>query len=477
MALCLSIFLEAISRLFDPKPVSNPKLIFLVGSAGFLSNMLGLFLFHGHSHSHGHGRTDKVSRAEQGNSQTSLHPQTMASESARTMGTTSENYPGQGKDQSRSVGGGEDDSIAMNSESSSSARKITLTGSSRHHRHTSGSRSRSSNLEDINVHPVSLRSGFIATSAPRFEDIDSATGSDSEIENSAQKEAPTEGTPLLRKSTSDSSKKDIHPPAESNKLKTGDQYGHEGHSHTHPKEGNPGVHNRGDLNMRGIFLHVMGDALGNLGVIGSALLIGLTEYRWRFYSDPAISLIITVIILCSAIPLCKAASRILLQAVPTDTNVDEIKREINGLKGVQNCHHIHVWQLNETKFIASLHIRVNGDFKGEGFAKYMVLARDVSQCLHKYGIHSSTIQPEFLDNSRPQSLRSISDINDSGTNEANSRRGREKSKSGNRGEEESMDSEAKACLLECGDECDERGQCCAPGSISGDGYDEEGHSH
>lgn len=477
MALCLSIFLEAISRLFDPKRVSNPKLILGVGIAGLLSNILGLVLFHEHSHNHGHARTDKVSAAEQGNSQTDSHPQNMTRKSVGTMGTTSENSPGQGKDQSRLVGGGEDDSIAVNSESSSLARKTTSIGSSRHHRHTSGSRSRFPNPEDINVHPASFRSEFIAASASRLEDIDSATGSDSEIENSSQKEAPTEGTPLLRKSTSDSSKKDTHPPTESNKFKTGDQYGHEGHSHTQPKEGDLGFHNRGDLNMRGIFLHVTGDALGNLGVIGSALIIWLTEYWWRFYSDPAISLIITVIILCSAIPLCKAASRILLQAVPTDINVDDIRRDINSLNGVQNCHHIHVWQLSVTKLIASLHIRVNGDFKGEGFARYMDLARAVSQCLHEHGIHSSTIQPEFLEDSRPQTLRSVSNVNDSGTNEAISRRGREKSKSGNSGEEESMDSEAKACLMECGDECDEQGQCCAPSSISGDGYDEEGHSH
>lgn len=469
MALCLSIFLEAISRLVGPQTVSNPKLVLGVGIAGLISNILGLVLFHEHTHNHGdrqeqpHAGADKVSSAERGKAE---HTQSMVRKSTRTIITASENSAGRGKDQSRSTRGDEDDSTVVNSESFNSARNATSIGSSRHYRRTSGSRSRFANPEDINVHPAGFRNDFIAAS--RLEDIDSATGSESEAEN-----VSTEVTALLKNSTNDGSKNDTYSSTESGKPKTGGPYGHEGHSHTQPKEGVLGVHNHGDLNMRGIFLHVMGDALGNLGVIGSALIIWLTDYWWRFYSDPAISLIITVIILWSAIPLCKAASRILLQAVPTDINVDDIKRDINSLPGIQNCHHLHVWQLSDTKLIASLHITVNCDLVS---AKYMDLARAVNQCLHEHGIHSSTIQPEFFDNSHPQAPRSPSDNNDSDTNGTIGSRGRVITRGGNSGREETIGSEARACLLECGDECDERGQCCAPSSIDGDGY-EEGHSY
>lgn len=498
MALCLSIFLEAISRFVEPQSVSNPILVFGVGIAGLVSNIMGLVLFHEHGHNHGdrqghsHAGTDEVSAAEQGNSQTDVPTQIMADEggnvadvlpqstigrwskSARTVKIASENPAGQGNDQSRSIGGDDDDSTAVNSESSLLARKATPDGTSRHLRNTSGSRSRLSNPEDMNVLPGFRRKEFIASSTSRLEGIDSATASESEAEDSNHEEEATERSPLLKKSTGESSKENTRSSAARGKIETGNKHGHEGHSHTQPKAHD---HSRGDLNMRGIFLHVMGDALGNLGVIGSALIIWLTDYWWRFYSDPAISLIITLIILGSAIPLCKAASRILLQAVPTDVNVDEIKRDINSLEGVQNCHHLHVWQLSDTKLIASLHIRVNCDFKDEGSAKYMDLARAVSQCLHEHGIHSSTIQPEFLNNSHRQTPRSSTDINDSDTSGANSRRGKMNAKSGNSSRDENTDSQAAACLLECGDECDERGQCCAPGSSEGDGYDEEGHSH
>ena len=477
MALCLSIFLEAISRFVEPQSVSNPKLVLEVGIAGLLSNLLGLFLFHEHGHSHGdrqeqpHAGTDRVSAAEQGNNQVvaddggnvaDVLPQSTLRVWRKSHRTTDPKSDG-----------GDNSFHTANSDSSISARKRTSTGSSRHHRHGSGSRTRFSNPEDITVHPASFRSEFIASSASRLEDIDSVTGSESDAGLSAQEDVCTEGSPLLKKSTSEGSKKDARSTANGGKLETGDQYRHDGHSHTQPKEG---ARKGGDLNMRGIFLHVFGDALGNLGVIGSALIIWLTDYWWRSYTDPAISLVITLIILGSAIPLCKAASRILLQAVPTDINVVDIKRDIKSLDGVENCHHVHVWQLSDTKLIASLHIRVNCDL-AEGSAKYMDLARAVNQCLHEHGIHSSTIQPEFLNNSHQQAPRSTNDNGDLGTDGANSRRGKSTTNSENTGRENNMGSEGGACLMECGDECDEQGQCCAPSSFEGDGDDDEGHSH
>ena len=59
------------------------------------------------------------------------------------------------------------------------------------------------------------------------------------------------------------------------------------------------------LNMRGVFLHVLGDALGSVVVIISALIIKYAEGDWRFYIDPALSLAIVFIIISSTIPLCK----------------------------------------------------------------------------------------------------------------------------------------------------------------------------
>ena len=57
------------------------------------------------------------------------------------------------------------------------------------------------------------------------------------------------------------------------------------------------------MNMHALLLHVLGDALGNVGVIGTGLVIWLTTWSWKYYFDPVISLVITVIIFSSALPL------------------------------------------------------------------------------------------------------------------------------------------------------------------------------
>ncbi|KAK7898131.1 Zinc resistance conferring protein, partial [Exophiala xenobiotica] len=126
-----------------------------------------------------------------------------------------------------------------------------------------------------------------------------------------------------------------------------------------------------DLNMAGVFLHVLGDAVGNIGVIASARFIWLTQFSWRFYTDPLVSIIITAIILHSAIPLCTAASRILLQAVPEGINVNEIKQDITTLPGVADYHALHVWQLSDTDVIATVHIEVDHKVVKDSHEQYI----------------------------------------------------------------------------------------------------------
>jgi Co/Zn/Cd efflux system component len=57
------------------------------------------------------------------------------------------------------------------------------------------------------------------------------------------------------------------------------------------------------MNMKALLLHVLGDALGNVGVIATGLIIWLTSWSFKYYCDPMISLVITAIIFHSALPL------------------------------------------------------------------------------------------------------------------------------------------------------------------------------
>lgn len=159
------------------------------------------------------------------------------------------------------------------------------------------------------------------------------------------------------------------------------------------------------MNMRALVLHVMGDALGNVGVIGSGLIIWLTTWQYRYYSDPVISLIITCIIFSSALPLVKSASFILLQGVPESVNLEDVREDISAVDGVISIHELHVWQLSETKHVASVHIllRKKDDF--------MRVVRDIRRVLHEHDIHNGTIQPEFEDFGEVESEHASPPIN------------------------------------------------------------------
>jgi len=177
------------------------------------------------------------------------------------------------------------------------------------------------------------------------------------------------------------------------------------------------------MNMRAVLLHVIGDALGNVGVIATGLIIWLTSWSYKYYCDPAISLIITVIIFSSAMPLVRSASYILLQGVPTSVSLEDVREAILRVPGVMSVHELHVWQLSESKIVASVHVLVKKSRKGRtatnatdstassqepgvdlivgsgevenGEHLYMSVASEIRRVLHDFGIHSSTIQPEY----------------------------------------------------------------------------------
>ncbi|KAL5357352.1 cation efflux protein [Aspergillus floccosus] len=426
VALCVSIFLEAIQRLVEPQEVKNGKLVCIVGCLGLLSNILGLLLFHDHSHGHGHGHVhgdvEDVEAAEHGISHDhSTHPHV---DTRRT-------------------------SLEPATEPSSpfSRRQRAIESQRGSPRYTTSNRG-FMDVEDLQVHPATLRQEIIAASRNGFpEDEPSESDSDQAGENEDEDGQPSERTGLLRrKDRAGKYTDETHAPVNVPVITPEDDI-HKHHNHAQPKSKENKHGHSHDLNMRGVFLHVMGDALGNIGVIASALVIWLTDYSWRFYVDPGISLVITIIILASAIPLCKAASRILLQAVPRGMSIDHIKEDIERLPGVVSSHHLHVWQLSDTKLVASLHIQVDTEIKGEGSDRYMHLARQVRKCLHAYGIHSSTIQPEFMPESDAED-------NNAASSSAGSSNGTA------RGPDAFRDGEPQACLLECGEECARGGQCC-----------------
>jgi zinc transporter 1 len=446
----------------EPQEVSQPRFVLIVGCLGLTSNIVGLFLFHDHghsSHSHGghtHGPPDTISDAEQGHA--------FADEGAEVVNETANNADTLPQRRSVDWPRSKKEKITTLEASGGSERSQTNARAiSKHGRSTSRT---FSTLEDMPVNPSSFRRSVI--DGGRLQAIESAEGADGcATEN--EYDDHNEQTPdqlLLGKA-------DANGYGSIQRPKSVD---HHTHKHTKPKDisssGGHG-HSHNDLNMHGVFLHVMGDALGNIGVIASALFIWLSDYPWRHYSDPAISLIITMIILASAIPLCQAASRILLQAVPAGLSIDDIKEDIEKLPSIVSCHHVHVWQLSDVKLVASLHVQVDFDFEGEGSAKYMELARAIRDCLHEHGVHSSTIQPEFcLDPEHDHSAPVLDSTHLQGSNGAFPHKALVKQSSNTNG----LRATADTCLLDCSDACNDQ-SCCAPSSINLSNDHDHSHDH
>lgn len=118
------------------------------------------------------------------------------------------------------------------------------------------------------------------------------------------------------------------------------------------------VKSSAQLNMRGVYLHVLGDALGSVIVIISAVIIKFASGKWTIYVDPGMSIFMVLLILKTSIPLMRESSLILLQTVPTHIKIKEVQdRLLDNVEGVLSVHEFHVWQLAGNKIIGELRQR------------------------------------------------------------------------------------------------------------------------
>ncbi|KAK7444157.1 cation diffusion facilitator family transporter [Colletotrichum acutatum] len=151
------------------------------------------------------------------------------------------------------------------------------------------------------------------------------------------------------------------------------------HNHNHTR----------DLNMLGVLLHVLTDALNNLSVIIAALIIWKSSSPNRFYADPATGIFIAFTIVLSAGPLCRRAGQILMESVPAGVDVEFVRGEMLKVPGVQDVSNLLVWQLDQTTTLATAHISVTGN----GISSFASTADAVGLRLQQFGIRSVALQP------------------------------------------------------------------------------------
>jgi cobalt-zinc-cadmium efflux system protein len=146
-----------------------------------------------------------------------------------------------------------------------------------------------------------------------------------------------------------------------------------------------------DLNIRGAVLHMLGDAVSSAGIIGAALLIRATG---ALFWDPAVTIVIGVLILWSSWGILREAINLLLEGTPAGINPEAVTQAIRALDGVAGVHHLHIWALGASRPALSCHLMV-GDIPVRSTGN---LLAQVNQMLeHDYGITHTTVQFEFAD--------------------------------------------------------------------------------
>uniref|UniRef100_A0A8D1KWL1 Zinc transporter n=1 Tax=Sus scrofa TaxID=9823 RepID=A0A8D1KWL1_PIG len=161
-------------------------------------------------------------------------------------------------------------------------------------------------------------------------------------------------------------------------------HGHSDHGHGH-SHGSAG---RGmNANMRGVFLHVLADTLGSIGVIVSTILI--EQFGW-FIADPLCSLFIAVLIFLSVVPLIKDACQVLLLRLPPEyeKELHIALEKIQKIEGLISYRDPHFWRHSASVVAGTIHIQVTSDVLEQR------IVQQVTGILKDAGVNNLTIQVE-----------------------------------------------------------------------------------
>ena len=143
-----------------------------------------------------------------------------------------------------------------------------------------------------------------------------------------------------------------------------------------------------NLNLHAVFVHYLGDALSNVGIIAGAFLI---RYTGQPLIDPVLAFLIAGMIFWGAIGIIRESSNILLESLPKGMSLDGIAKAVLSVPGVCEVHDVHVWSLGSESHAMSCHVRIL-DMAVSDSEKIAHLIRvAVSK---KFGITHATIQFE-----------------------------------------------------------------------------------
>ncbi|UTR16449.1 cation diffusion facilitator family transporter [Salipaludibacillus sp. LMS25] len=153
-----------------------------------------------------------------------------------------------------------------------------------------------------------------------------------------------------------------------------------------------GKNTKENLNMRGAYLHVLGDTLGSVSAILASALIMAFQWYW---ADPLLSLLIAVLIALTSVRLLKETLHVLMEGTPSDIHIEELKKGLTAITGVVDVHDLHVWSLSSDVHNFSCHLVIDNTAS----VNHQRILKDVDRWVSDhFNIQNRTIQIESVDN-------------------------------------------------------------------------------
>ncbi|MEW6765681.1 MAG: cation diffusion facilitator family transporter [Pseudomonadota bacterium] len=142
-----------------------------------------------------------------------------------------------------------------------------------------------------------------------------------------------------------------------------------------------------NINVKGALLHVMGDILGSIAALTTGIVLLFTDWYWL---DPALSLLICVLIGFSALHLLREAVHQLMDGVPLDLHLDAVEAFLAQLEGVEQARHVHVWRIHGNVIGLTAHLVVTDP------AQWNCIVEHAHDGLEgRFNIRHATLQPTF----------------------------------------------------------------------------------
>lgn len=141
-----------------------------------------------------------------------------------------------------------------------------------------------------------------------------------------------------------------------------------------------------DLNIKGAFLHMAADAAVSLGVAAGGLVIFYTGWMWI---DPAVSVLILVVITIGTWGLLKDSVLLSMDAVPEQIHTEDVRKYLRNLDGVTDVHDLHIWAMSTTEYALTAHLIIPEITSNDNF-----LCETADVLNHRFGISHTTIQIE-----------------------------------------------------------------------------------